>query len=166
LFLIVNFNKGCHCKTCIDNLTVANNKIPYKNKDIVLFNNDTLGISNDTISITLDELSKSRYGCLAPSDHDNETTCSDLSTVLYSNHFELQIEQGPNSFNNRIKYTIVGFETEVDTIQFNYKNNLFKAIHSYFKVDSFGSTIWNSYKKYNFDPTYIVNDYYYTVEKA
>jgi len=165
--LIVCLFTSCHCKTCTDNLSEANKKVIYTNNQLVVFKNDTLGLSYDTIKVMLHKPSSSSYDCLGSSGDVEATYCSSYSEIEYSNHFYMQISQLSNKYNNEIAYYTSNIDGEIrDTVQFNYKNTIYKAIHYYYQVDSLGSYLWNYYKQNKFDSTFVINDYYYTVDKS
>jgi hypothetical protein len=58
---------SCHCKTCTDNITEANKKIIYNNKDVIAFKNDTLGIIYDNITVIKGNISNESYDCVLSS---------------------------------------------------------------------------------------------------
>ena len=159
---------SCNCKTCKDNITEANMKIPYKDKDVVFFINDTLGIISDTVRVQFGGVSKASYDCYSSSGDAERNFCNSLSGIQYSNYFQIQIFQAPNSSNNIIifKATQIFGVTKTDSVLVSYKNEQLKAIHFYNPVDSFGSQIWKLYKFKNADSTFVYNDYYYTTDKT
>jgi hypothetical protein len=166
LFLILSFFCliSCHCKTCTDNITEANKKIPYKDKDLVAFKNDTLGVVSDTVRVNLGAVSTASYDCYGSSGDAEQKYCTTFSEINYSNTFEIQIVQAPNSSKNIIVYAPLNpYDKEkIESISYYYKNEKINAYHFYNNIDSLGSKIWNGK-----DSNYVVyNDYYYTTENT
>ena len=164
LLVIIYTLTSCHCKTCTDNLSEANNKIQYKNKDIVTFINDTLGVVSDTIKISIGKVSKDSYDCYGSSGDAEQKYCTTFSEISYSNLFVIQIVQAPNSAKNKIVYQPLNsyYEEKNEEILYNYKDEKINAYHFYNTIDGVGSKIWQGKDSNSF----VFNDYYYTTDKT
>jgi hypothetical protein len=157
---------SCHCKTCADNITDVNKKIPYRDTDLVAFVNDTLGLIYDTVWVSLGQVSKDKYDCYGSAGDAESKYCSTFSEIDYSNYFQLQIVQQPNSAKNRIVYGALNpfsyYGWKIDTLSYIFKNDYIKAIHFYIPIDTFGSQMWKTKDSLWF----VFNDYYYTTDKS
>ena len=158
---------SCHCKKCTDNISETNKKIPYRNNELIAFINDTLGVVYDTVNVTLGRVSNASYDCYGSSGDAEQKYCTTFSEMIYSNCFDIQIIQAPNSGNNKIYYSAMPNQGEKsENVSYVYKNEILTAIHFYTPIDTFGSKIWNSCKFKNSDSTFIYNDYYYITDRS
>jgi len=158
---------SCHCKTCTDNITEANKKIPYINKQVIPFSNDTLGIDYDTVNVSIGSVSKASYGCSGSAGDAEQKYCNTFSEISFTNFFSLYIIQSPNSSNNVIFYNTLKYHNEVEIkVSYSYKNETLNAIHFFTVIDTLGSKIWEYYQSINADTTFVYNDYYYTTDKT
>jgi len=167
LCLSTFFLHGCHCKTCIDNLTPINNKISYTNGELVAFVNDTLGAVFDTVHVSLGKPSSKQYNCSGNTDAGEEA-CTCWTDFFYSNFFYLSISQADNKLNNRISCSASNYNAgeKEEVVSYTYKNDILKAVHYYFPTDTFGSQIWKIQANKKDSISFVYDDYYYTVDKS
>jgi len=149
-------------KHCVDNISFENNKINYKNLDLVEFKCDTNSVF-DTVFLDLEkDIGKRTYNPKDANKDGDPGTCSVVSYIKYSNLFGLGIVQSSNEQGNGIWYMDNPYLTKtspyVETVTYTYNNKTITAYH----VNYDNSKLW---KYYTCDSNHIYNDYYYIRDK-